>query len=135
MQYTLCYLSSAKKPLSNTDIEHLFSVNKRNNTELNISGVLIYNYGNFLQILEGDKQKIDTLYLKIRQDSRHHNIIELLKTSIEERLFNDYDSGVIIVENSKALNKLKKYLDWVREVDLNTVDKIVNIIENFIGKK
>lgn len=135
MPYTLCYLSSAKKSLSNTDIEQLFRVNKRNNTELDISGVLVYNYGNFLQILEGNKQKIETLFLKISQDSRHHNIIKLIDTSIEERLFNDYNSGVIIVENSKTLIKLKKYLDWLKEAELKNVDNIINIVENFITEK
>ena len=135
MPHTLCYISSVKSSLSDLDIEHLFRVNKRNNTKLNISGVLVYNYGNFLQILEGDEQKINMLFAKIRQDSRHNNIIKLIDSSIEERIFDDYDSGFVIIENSKTLNQLKRYLDWAKKAELKTVDKIINIVENFIEIK
>ena len=135
MPHTLCYVSSVKSTLTNLDIEHLFRVNKRNNTELNISGILIYNYGNFLQILEGDEQKINTLFSKINQDSRHSNIIKLIDTSIEERIFDSYGSGFVIVENPKTLNQLKRYLDWVKKAELDTVDKIINMVENFIEIK
>ena len=135
MPYTLCYVSSAKNSLSNLDLEHLFRVNKRNNTNLNITGVLVYNYGNFLQILEGDKQEITMLFSKISQDPRHSNIIKLIDTTIEERIFDGYNSGFVIVENSKTLNQLEKYLKWIREAELKTVDKIINIVENFIAKK
>ena len=134
MPHTLCYVSSAKNSLTDLDIEHLFRVNKRNNTELGISGILVYNYGNFLQILEGDKQKINVLFQKISQDSRHNNIIKLIDTSTDEHIFDGYNSGFVIVENSKKLNQLKRYLNWVKEAELNTVDKIVNIVENFIVK-
>jgi hypothetical protein len=135
MPHTLCYVSSAKSSLTDLDIDHLFRVNKRNNTEYGISGILVYNYGNFLQILEGDKQKIYFLFEKISQDSRHNNIIKLIDASTDEHIFEGYDSGFVIVENSKKLNQLKKYLDWVKEAELNTVDKIINIVENFIVKK
>jgi len=135
MPYTLCYVSSAKNSLSNLDLEHLFRVNKRNNTDLNITGVLVYNYGNFLQILEGDKHEITMLFEKINQDPRHSNIIKLIDTTIEERIFDGYNSGFVIVENSKTLNQLEKYLKWIREAELKTVDKIINIVENFIAKK
>ncbi len=135
MPYTLCYVSSAKNSLSHLDLEHLFHVNKRNNTDLNITGILVYNYGNFLQILEGDKQKINMLFSKISQDPRHSNIIKLIDTPIEERIFDGYNSGFVIVENSKTLNQLEKYLKWIKEAELKTVDKIINIVENFIAKK
>ncbi|MCB0461616.1 MAG: BLUF domain-containing protein [Flavobacteriaceae bacterium] len=135
MPHTLCYVSSAKSSLTDLDIDHLFRVNKRNNTKYGISGILVYNYGNFLQILEGDKQTIYFLFEKISQDSRHNNIIKLIDASTDEHIFEGYDSGFVIVENSKKLNQLKKYLDWVKEAELNTVDKIINIVENFIVKK
>ncbi|WP_347924492.1 BLUF domain-containing protein [Pontimicrobium sp. SW4] len=135
MPHTLCYVSSAKNLLSNLDIEHLFRVNKRNNTELNISGILVYNHGNFLQILEGDEQMVNMIFKKISQDQRHTNIIKLIDTTIEERIFVDYVSGFVIVENSKTLDQLKKYLKWIKKAELNSVDKIINIVENFIAKK
>ncbi len=133
--HSLCYVSSAKESLPSIDLEHLFHVNKRNNTELNISGILIYNNGNFLQILEGEEHKINTLFAKISDDSRHSNIIKLIHSPIDERIFDDYESGFIVVEDSKNLYQLKSYLDWIKEAELITVDKVIRIVENFIDKK
>ena len=135
MSHTLCYVSSAKSSLSETDLEHLFRVNKRNNTKLGISGLLVYNNGNFLQILEGEEQKIHKLFAKISQDSRHNNIIKLIQAPIEERIFDDYESGFVMVEDNTKLNQLKNYLNWIKEAELISVDTIINIVENFIGKK
>lgn len=133
--HSLCYVSSAKDSLSSNDLEHLFLVNKRNNTELGVSGILIYNNGNFLQILEGEKHKIDNLFFKISADARHSNIIKLIHAPIDERIFDDYDSGFIVVEDSKKLNQLKSYIDWIKEAEISTVDKVIKIVENFIDKK
>ncbi len=135
MLYNLCYVSSAKNNLPKSELEDLFRVNKRNNTELDISGILVYNNGNFLQILEGERQKINKLFVKICRDSRHNNLIKLIHTSIEERIFDDYESGFVIVEDHKKLDQLKSYLNWVKEAELISVDKVIHIVENFIGKK
>ena len=135
MLYNLCYVSSAKSTLSETDIEHLFRVNKRNNTSLGISGILVYSNGNFLQILEGEKQKIETLFAKISRDKRHSHIIELISTPIEERIFDDYELGFVIVDNNKKLSQLKSYLNWIKEAEIITVDKVIRIVENFIDNK
>lgn len=132
--HTICYVSNAKSYLTDKDLEHLHFVNKRNNTDLDISGVLIFNQGNFLQILEGEKQKIDTLFLKISQDPRHSHIIKLIDTSVDERIFNDYEAGFVILENSNKLNQLKNYLNWIKEAELTSVDKVIRIVENFIDE-
>ena len=133
--HSLCYVSSAKESLTNIDLEHLFFVNNRNNSELDISGILVYNNGNFLQILEGEKHTIDNLFLKISKDSRHNNIIELINAPTFERIFKDYESGFVVVEDVKKLKQLENYLDWIKEAELLNVDKVIRIIENFIGKK
>ena len=131
-QHSLCYVSSAKETLSSNDLEHLFSVNKRNNTDLNVSGILIYSDGNFLQILEGEEQKIQNLFHKISQDARHNNIIKLIDTSIESRVFDDYEHGFIVITNSKKRMQLESYLHWLKEAELGNVDKVIRIVENFI---
>lgn len=135
MLYNLCYVSSAINTLSEEDLEHLFRVNKRNNTHLNISGILVYNNGNFLQILEGEKLRIQNLFRKIRQDSRHNNIIKLIDTSIEERIFDDYELGFVTVDDNKKRKQLTSYLNWIKEAELMTVDKVIHIVENFIDNK
>lgn len=134
MAYTLCYVSSSRDDLSASDLEHLFYVNKRNNTELNISGILIYNHGNFLQILEGEEQKITSLFKKISQDKRHNSIIKLIESTISERIFDDYENGFVLVNDNKKLSELQQYLNWIKEAEMKNVDKVIKIVENFIEK-
>ena len=134
MSYTLCYVSSCNDDLSARDLEQLFHVNKRNNIELNISGILVYNNGNFLQILEGDEQKIINLFKKIRVDKRHSHIIELISSHKSERIFDDYEIGFILVNDSKKRNQLRNYLNWLKEAEIKNVNKVIRIVENFIDK-
>ena len=133
MLHTLCYVSSCKNNLTVKDLEHLFRVNKRNNTEHDVSGILIYNNGNFLQILEGDEDIVKSLFKKIKRDSRHRNLIALINNSIDERIFHDYDSGFIHFEDPKKRQELHNYIHWLKEAEINNVDKVIRIVENFIA--
>lgn len=134
MLYTLCYVSSCKNNLTVKDLEHLFRVNKRNNTEHNVSGILIYNNGNFLQILEGDEDLVQTLFKKIRNDARHSNLITLINNPLDDRIFTDFDSGFIHFEDPKKRKELHNYISWLKEAEIKNVDKVVGIVENFIDK-
>ena len=134
MLHTLCYVSSCIESLTVKDLEHLFRVNKRNNTEYKVSGILIYNNGNFLQILEGDEDKVKTIFKKIRRDPRHRNLISLINNPIDERIFHDYDSGFIHFEDPKKRQELHNYISWLKEAEIKNVDKVIQIVENFIDK-
>lgn len=134
MLHTLCYVSSCKDTLTAKDLEHLFLVNKRNNTEHGVSGILIYNNGNFLQILEGDEDTVKNIFKKIKRDSRHRNLITLINNSIDERIFHDYESGFIHFEDPKKRKELRNYISWLKEAEIKNVDKVVRIVENFIAK-
>lgn len=58
------------------------------NSRNEITGVLYYGYGYFVQCLEGEKSKIDTLfYQHILKDSRHQNCEILYRESMQQRLF------------------------------------------------
>jgi len=131
MHHTLCYVSSSTKSLTASDLEHLFRVNKRNNTEHDVTGILIYNDGNFLQILEGKKLTIKNLFKKINNDQRHFNIIQLIDKPIEERIFHEYKSGFIHFENPKQKQELYNYIEWLKEAEIKNVDEIIQLIENF----
>jgi hypothetical protein len=135
LQHTLCYVSSARKSLSSTDINHLFTVNKRNNIDLDISGILIYNNGNFFQVLEGEKSKLDYLFSKISEDERHYNIIKLINSTADNRIFKEYNSGFILTNNSTEIKQLINYLNWLKEADLPKINRIVQLVEKFIARK
>lgn len=135
MLKTLCYVSSQKNSLKISDLSNLFKSVKRNNISVGISGILFHNNGNFLQVLEGNAEKVDRLYEKIRVDNRHHSIIIIIDTEICGRLFEDYDTEFSIIDNNRQIRKLKLYLNWLKQAELEEVNKLITIIENFVGIK
>ena len=135
MLKTICYVSSLNNSLKTSDLSHLFKTTKNNNTCIGISGILIHKNGNFLQILEGEVEKVDTLYQNIRLDNRHHGLIVIVDTEICDRLFESYDTKFSIVDNNRQIHKLKLYLNWIKQAELEKVNKLIKIIENFVGIK
>lgn len=55
------------------------------NRQHGISGFLCYGSRNFFQYIEGEKSVIQSLYAKIQQDPRHHNIKLLSEGEIKTR--------------------------------------------------
>ena len=81
---------SEKTDTSDDSLENIISSSKKNNPELGITGCLLTGRNSFLQLLEGPKQTVDTLYLKISADSRHKNILKLNDEVIGKRLFSSW---------------------------------------------
>ena len=54
MIYCLCYISKKSSHLNYNDIEEIVSYSQENNTDKQITGVLISYKEHFLQYLEGD---------------------------------------------------------------------------------
>jgi hypothetical protein len=84
------YVSSASRPLREEEILEILHVARLNNEKLDITGMLLYRGGNFLQVLEGPSGAVDTVLQKIKRDPRHQGIILMSRKKIEERLFGDW---------------------------------------------
>ncbi|MEO8501929.1 MAG: BLUF domain-containing protein [Vicinamibacteria bacterium] len=67
------------------------------NNELGITGLLCtYPQGKvFLQALEGGREAVNTLYAKILQDPRHHDVTLLSYEEITERSFSSWRMGMV----------------------------------------
>lgn len=93
MNYIL-YLSSSTELLSEDQLAEILFISRKNNSIANITGILLYVEGTFLQLLEADKASIlDEVYSRIRTDRRHFNIMEMLRGSHEKRIFPDWSMG------------------------------------------
>ena len=93
MIYQLMYASSAKKGLEEEDLQDILAVSRLNNAPLDITGLLLYHDGNFIQVLEGPKRAVQGTYDRIVQDGRHLAIQTLLIREVENRLFPDWTMG------------------------------------------
>lgn len=90
---SIVYASAAVRLLSESEIVELLEVSQANNAREGVTGMLLYNDGNFIQVIEGPDTAVLDLYDKISRDGRHQNIVLLGKDPITERQFPKWSMG------------------------------------------
>jgi hypothetical protein len=110
--YHLLYVSSAVNLFTNEQLEELLKVSRRNNSSCGVTGLLLYIGGNFIQLLEGDKEVVQTTHLRITNDPRHHGLITLLQGDCEKRDFTEWSMGFKKVEKAES-EKMTGYSDFL----------------------
>lgn len=81
---------SEKTDSSDASLAQIIDSSTKNNPETGVTGCLLSGSNSFLQLLEGPRQRIDTLYVTINADSRHKNVVMLTDDDIDERLFSSW---------------------------------------------
>lgn len=100
--HNIVYISSATKLLTEEELINLLDVSRIHNEKFDITGLLLYKDGNFMQVLEGDEQQVETLMQKIFSDSRHNDIITLVRGSKDERDFADWSMAFYNLTSPKV---------------------------------
>ncbi|MGJ8598239.1 BLUF domain-containing protein [Sulfitobacter sp.] len=95
------YISTAPN-LSREDVDTILDASARNNPKDGITGLLLYNGRNFLQLLEGDAAKLDELMERISGDARHTGVSLLRSDEIAERTCPDWAMQRIAIVESVA---------------------------------
>jgi len=89
-----CIYSSAEaKTFTHEEIIALLEVARANNSQLGITGILLYDNGSFFQVLEGEPSVVQSLYDKIGTDNRHRAVSKIVYEPIEERDFSEWTMG------------------------------------------
>ncbi len=87
---SVIYISVADPLIGEQDIAAILVQARRNNQRDALTGALIYNGHNFLQLLEGPADKVEACLAVIRDDPRHHGMIEIRRRDIDERSFAEW---------------------------------------------
>lgn len=132
---TICYISDSLEHDSRDKLEALYSESKANNIKHNITGILICKNQNFLQVIEGEVTIVNEVFGKIKNDRRHKNVFEVINTTIEERVFEDYNFGFTVINNKLGMLNLNEYLIWLRSAEHELANKIITMVEGFIDIK
>ncbi len=91
--YHLIYLSIATAEMLEAQLLELLETSRQNNTRDEITGMLLYKDGRFMQLLEGPESKVCATYGRIVRDLRHRDVTILLEGPIEDRDFADWSMG------------------------------------------
>ena len=95
----LLYHSTATHLMSESDLTVLVEQSQMWNERHNITGLLCYSSsGHFVQVLEGAAVDVHALFTKIRQDTRHYQVLTLSDNATPTRWFADWRMAYIGVE-------------------------------------
>jgi hypothetical protein len=90
---SLVYTSSATQPFTEEELSELLESSRAGNRSRGITGLLLHRDGEFVQILEGDRDEVEHLMGRIVQDRRHRDVRILLKEPLHERRFAHWTMG------------------------------------------
>lgn len=87
---SVIYVSVADPLIRDDDIAAILVEARRNNAREELTGALIYNGHNFMQLLEGPPHKVDACLAAIRADQRHSGMVEVRRRPIDARDFGEW---------------------------------------------
>lgn len=85
--FQIAYLSSATEQASPDRIREILWHSRSWNERYDVTGMLLFHDGNFMQFIEGDQDILAALLLKIERDPAHKGLITLFRGMVVERTF------------------------------------------------
>jgi hypothetical protein len=85
--FALLYISKAARLLTPAELAHLGQRAQARNLSEDVTGLLLYSDGAFMQYLEGPAHGMSRIYAVIKADNLHYGVIDLLREPIREREF------------------------------------------------
>lgn len=110
-------------------LSEIFRVSRKENPGYNITGVLSYRRGYYIQVIEGDVAAVDQLYSNIMLDPRHERVTKIIDTSISRRSFPYWNMKLL-----QSVNKDTSFLLFMKEHSqaIHSLDKTKqNLLKNF----
>lgn len=84
---SVTYVSSAVRKFKSSELIQLLHQCRDNNERLQVTGMLLYKDGNFMQLLEGTPVNVRKVLRAINADPRHEGMVTLAEEDTEYRLF------------------------------------------------
>ncbi len=119
------YISTAPT-LLREEVEAILDTSARNNPARGITGLLLFNGRNFLQLLEGETEEVAGLMDTITADPRHAGVSVLDRRIIEARTCPDWAMKRVIIAESIANRREMLERDLPQGIDPEVRKMIVN---------
>jgi hypothetical protein len=86
----LAYLSTAAASLTASDLKEIIGKSRLNNRAASVTGLLLIDDNQFLQVLEGTTWAVATIFERIRTDIRHNRISIQADRTVSRREFGNW---------------------------------------------
>lgn len=103
MLVRLLYVSQPVGPVTTTMTTLILEKSDANNKQQDITGVLCQGSGLWMQVLEGERSKVNLLYSKIMADRNHHNVQLLSMEEISQRRFGQWSMTLVYLSKDDPL--------------------------------
>ena len=103
MLVRLLYVSHAVGPITTTVTTSILEKSSANNKKLDITGVLCQGAGLWMQVLEGERTRVNTLYARIMVDRHHQNVQLLSVEEIESRRFGQWSMALVYLSKDDPM--------------------------------
>jgi len=97
--FHLIYVSTAVVPMDDDDLVSLLRQARARNDRCQITGMLLYKDGHFMQVLEGEEETVMKVFADIQKDRRHKSVDTLRTEYIQFRNFPDWSMNFVNVDN------------------------------------
>ena len=107
MLIRLLYVSRAVGPQTGTVTASILLKARANNARQDIGGVLLQGQGLYLQVLEGERDRVHRLYAIIVADSRHQDVQMLHLEEVTQRRFAGWSMAHVDLDAGDAMVQMK----------------------------
>ena len=102
---SLIYVSTSVKLLNDEELLDILKASRENNSSRDVTGLLLYKGGNFMQVLEGPDEVVEALYEMIKTDPRHKDVFVLSREQISNRQFPAWEMAFQNLDNPEIKNE------------------------------
>lgn len=113
--FQIIYISSANDELTEDALLKLLASSQQRNASRGITGILLHSDGNIIQVIEGPREAVETLYVKIAADLRHRGVTLVARKAVLQRDFPDYKMGFKRAKKSDFHEQLPGFTDVVEQ--------------------
>jgi hypothetical protein len=122
--FHLIYTSREKQAFDPLGLKSLLLNARIRNHEVDVTGILIYHSGMFLQTLEGEAEAVQSVFSRIENDARHGDlrVLGCNATVGKRRMFGDWSMG--FADAAGAAQILKGFIDLKSEISFSSLDEV-----------
>lgn len=130
--FHLVYISEAVADISYTDIRDILEVARKHNRQEDVTGLLIFRDGYFVQLIEGEESSVRKVLGRILLDDRNYSLRILSETTSNQRLFDKnplafYDGDI----SSNSTEDLSSLFDVCMANNMNQADQVIPLLWKF----
>lgn len=121
--FSLIYTSKEKQEFAPPDLKKLLVSARIRNRETRVTGMLVYQAGTFLQVLEGEEEAVETIFSRIERDTRHGDI-RVLNRNVsrpKRRAFGEWSMGFADAKGTAQI--LRGFIDVNKGPLLSDLDE------------